>query len=68
MGGARFEATPREVATVLFEHRSKPLAETLRRFNAFSNNDIERVGASIGTPSELSVLLADRLVPGTSPS
>jgi D-alanyl-D-alanine carboxypeptidase/D-alanyl-D-alanine-endopeptidase (penicillin-binding protein 4) len=67
LGGARFEATPREVATVLFEHRSKPLAETLRRFNAFSNNDIERIGASIGTPSELSVLLADRLVPGTSP-
>jgi len=67
MAGARFEATPREIDTVLFEHRSKPLADTLRRFNAFSNNDIERVGASIGTPSELSVLLADRLVPGTAP-
>jgi D-alanyl-D-alanine carboxypeptidase/D-alanyl-D-alanine-endopeptidase (penicillin-binding protein 4) len=53
--------------TVLFDHRSKPLAETLRRFNAFSNNDIERVAASIGSPTELSVLLADRLVPGTTP-
>jgi D-alanyl-D-alanine carboxypeptidase/D-alanyl-D-alanine-endopeptidase (penicillin-binding protein 4) len=67
MGGARFEATPHPLDNVLFEHRSKPLADTLRRFNAFSNNDIERVGASIGTPSDLSVLLADRLVPGSEP-
>jgi len=67
LGGARFEKTPRGVETVLFEHRSKPLAETLRRFNAFSNNDIERVAASIGSPNELSVLLADRLVTGASP-
>ncbi len=67
MGGARFERAPRGTAKVLFEHRSKPLAETLRRFNAFSNNDIERVAASIGPPSELSVLLADRLVTGASP-
>jgi len=67
MGGARYEPAPTGTETVLFEHRSKPLAETLRRFNAFSNNDIERVAASIGPPSELSVLLADRLVPGTTP-
>jgi D-alanyl-D-alanine carboxypeptidase/D-alanyl-D-alanine-endopeptidase (penicillin-binding protein 4) len=67
VGGTRFEPTPDGDDTVLFEHRSKPLAETLRRFNAFSNNDIERVAASIGSPSELSVLLADRLVPGSSP-
>jgi D-alanyl-D-alanine carboxypeptidase/D-alanyl-D-alanine-endopeptidase (penicillin-binding protein 4) len=67
VGGARFDASPSGDETVLFEHRSKPLAETLRRFNAFSNNDIERVAASIGPPSELSVLLADRLVPGASP-
>ena len=67
VGGARFEKSPRGVETVLFEHRSKPLAETLRRFNAYSNNDIERVAASIGTTSELSVLLADRLVTGTVP-
>jgi D-alanyl-D-alanine carboxypeptidase/D-alanyl-D-alanine-endopeptidase (penicillin-binding protein 4) len=66
-GGARFEATPQGTTTVLFEHRSKPLTETLRRFNAFSNNDIERVAASIGPPSELSVLLADRLVTASSP-
>lgn len=67
LGGARYEEEPPGVETVLFEHRSKPLAETLRRFNAFSNNDIERVAASIGSPSELSVLLADRLGAGTSP-
>ena len=67
IGGARFETSPGGVETILFEHRSKPLAETLRRFNAFSNNDIERVAASIGSPSELSVLLADRLVAGTVP-
>lgn len=67
IGGARFEPAPAGAETVLFEHRSKPLIETLRRFNAYSNNDIERVAASIGPPSELSVLLADRLVPGSSP-
>jgi serine-type D-Ala-D-Ala carboxypeptidase/endopeptidase (penicillin-binding protein 4) len=66
-GGARFEPAPGGQDTILFELRSKPLADTLRRFNAFSNNDIERVAASIGPPSELSVLLADRLVPGASP-
>jgi len=67
LGGARFERAPSGAATVLFEHRSKTLAETLRRFNAFSNNDIERVASSIGSPTELSVLLADRLVTGGSP-
>ena len=67
IGGARFEPAPGGVETVLFEHRSKALAETLRRFNAFSNNDIERVAASIGSPSDLSVLLADRLVAGEVP-
>jgi D-alanyl-D-alanine carboxypeptidase/D-alanyl-D-alanine-endopeptidase (penicillin-binding protein 4) len=67
IGGARFEPEPVGVEQVLFEHRSKPLAETLRRFNAFSNNDIERVASSIGPPGDLSVLLADRLVPAESP-
>jgi D-alanyl-D-alanine carboxypeptidase/D-alanyl-D-alanine-endopeptidase (penicillin-binding protein 4) len=67
IGGARFESSPSGIETVLFEHRSKPLAETLRRFNAFSNNDIERVAASIGSPSDLSVRLADRLVAGQVP-
>ena len=64
-GPARFESKPKGPNQVLFEHVSKPLAETLRRFNCFSNNDIERVAASLGPTSELSVLLADRLAPGT---
>jgi D-alanyl-D-alanine carboxypeptidase len=64
-GAARYEKTPKGPTEVLFEHVSKPLAETLRRFNCFSNNDIERVAASLGPASELSVLLADRLAPGT---
>jgi D-alanyl-D-alanine carboxypeptidase/D-alanyl-D-alanine-endopeptidase (penicillin-binding protein 4) len=67
MGGARFESEPSGATTLLFEHHSKPLAETLRRFNCFSNNDIERVAASIGPASELSVLLADRLVAASTP-
>ena len=66
-GGARYRAVPDGQTRLLFEHVSKPLAETLRRFNCFSNNDIERVAASIGPPSELAVLLADRLAPGTTP-
>lgn len=67
LGGARYEKKPAAGTTLLFEHRSKPLAETLRRFNCFSNNDIERVAASIGPPTELSVLLADRLVAANTP-
>ncbi len=67
LGGARFEPEPAGEQTVLFEHRSKALVETLRRFNAYSNNDIERVAASLGSANDLSVLLADRLAPGSSP-
>ena len=67
LGGARYESSAATDVTLLFEHRSKPLVETLRRFNCFSNNDIERVATSIGPPSELSVLLADRLVASNAP-
>lgn len=67
LGGARYEKTPAGGTNLLFEHRSKPLAETLRRFNCFSNNDIERVAANIGPATELSVLLADRLVAANTP-
>lgn len=66
LGGARFDPNPPS-GTVLFEHVSKPLVETLRRFNCFSNNDIERVAVPIGPATELSVLLADRLVAGDAP-
>lgn len=66
LGGARYEPSP-ESSTLLFEHVSKPLVETLRRFNCYSNNDIERVAVSIGPMSELAVLLADRLAPAQTP-
>jgi len=66
IGGVRYERNP-AATTLLFEHRSKSLAETLRRFNCFSNNDIERVATSIGSASDLAVLLADRLVAANAP-
>ncbi len=47
-----------EVAVV---HRSKRLADTLRRFNCFSNNDIERVGAALGPASELAQRLGEAI-------
>lgn len=46
---------------LLLVHRSKPLALVLHRFNAFSNNDIERLGALLGPPSELAGMLKARL-------
>jgi D-alanyl-D-alanine carboxypeptidase/D-alanyl-D-alanine-endopeptidase (penicillin-binding protein 4) len=66
LGGVHYESEP-ATTTLLFEHRSKPLAETLRRFNCYSNNDIERVATSIGSASDLAVLLADRLVAANAP-
>ncbi len=45
---------------LLVVHRSKPLVDTLRRFNAFSNNDIERVAATLGPLQELVGFLAVR--------
>lgn len=42
-----------EPATIVVEHRSNPLAATLKRLNAFSNNDIERLGASLGSADAL---------------
>ena len=41
-------------------HRSGPLGSTLRRFNCYSNNDIERVGADLGPVEELASLLRVR--------
>jgi D-alanyl-D-alanine carboxypeptidase/D-alanyl-D-alanine-endopeptidase (penicillin-binding protein 4) len=38
---------------IVLTHRSKPLVDLLRRFNAYSNNDIERLDTLIGTPAEL---------------
>lgn len=62
VGPARVDASgPVGSDTLLFVHKSQPLVETLKRFNAFSNNDIERVGAAIGTPADLETMLAERL-------
>lgn len=45
---------------LLAVHRSRPVADTLRRFNCFSNNDIERFGEAIGPLDELVSLIAAR--------
>lgn len=55
-GGVRVGGA-NSVSTELVVHRSKPLAETLRRFNCYSNNDIERVGDSIGPIGDLAARL-----------
>jgi hypothetical protein len=44
----------------LLVHRSGPLADTLRRFNCFSNNDIERLGTMLGPVEELAGLIRVR--------
>lgn len=41
-------------------HRSEPLVVALRRFNVFSNNDIERLDASVGPASELAAFLRSK--------
>ncbi|MBP7146748.1 MAG: D-alanyl-D-alanine carboxypeptidase [Acidobacteria bacterium] len=50
----------------LLAHRGQRLVDTLRRMNCFSNNDIERVGAGLGTAADLQTWLAERwgLPPG----
>jgi D-alanyl-D-alanine carboxypeptidase len=61
-GGVRFEAESSGYpGTTVAVHRSKPLVETLRRFNCYSNNDIERVGGEIGAADELGAELSERL-------
>ena len=51
----------RDVASrVVAVHRSNPLRVTLKRLNAYSNNDIERLGAGLGSPAEMAAFLAGR--------
>jgi D-alanyl-D-alanine carboxypeptidase len=57
-GRIRAEPPPRWRAVAV--HRSEPLLVALRRFNVFSNNDIERLDASIGAPAELSAFFERR--------
>ena len=45
---------------MLIVHRSQSLAEVLRRFNCYSNNDIERVAADLGPTQDLVSLLVAR--------
>ncbi|HYC57826.1 MAG TPA: D-alanyl-D-alanine carboxypeptidase, partial [Candidatus Binatia bacterium] len=46
--------------TALLTHRSETLATALHRFNVFSNNDIERLDASVGGPPALAAFLSER--------
>jgi len=46
--------------TELVVHMSNPLVKTLKRFNAYSNNDIERFGASLGSAADLERRLRHR--------
>ena len=56
--GSRYRGS--EEPAVLLVHRSNPLRITLKRLNSYSNNDIERLGAGIGTTAELATFLAAR--------
>jgi len=44
----------------LLIHRSNRLRQVLKRFNAYSNNDIERLGSLLGPPDALAGLLSER--------
>jgi len=44
----------------LFTHKSNSLVSILKRFNSFSNNDIERLGDTLGSATDLSVWLSKR--------
>jgi serine-type D-Ala-D-Ala carboxypeptidase/endopeptidase (penicillin-binding protein 4) len=46
--------------TGLVVHHARPLVQILRRLNCFSNNDIERVGDSLGPAPDLGRFLSDR--------
>jgi D-alanyl-D-alanine carboxypeptidase/D-alanyl-D-alanine-endopeptidase (penicillin-binding protein 4) len=58
-GGVGIDGTA-STDEMLVVHRSQPLAEILRRFNCFSNNDIERIAADIGPVEELAAEVAAR--------
>jgi D-alanyl-D-alanine carboxypeptidase/D-alanyl-D-alanine-endopeptidase (penicillin-binding protein 4) len=46
--------------SMLVVHRSQSLVEILRRFDCYSNNDIERIAAGLGSVGELADLVATR--------
>jgi D-alanyl-D-alanine carboxypeptidase/D-alanyl-D-alanine-endopeptidase (penicillin-binding protein 4) len=45
---------------MLVVHRSQPLPEILRRFDCYSNNDIERVAVGLGSTEDLADMIATR--------
>ena len=49
-----------EPGQMLVVHRSQPLVDTLRRFNCYSNNDIERIASTIGSVDELAAFVAEQ--------
>jgi len=59
LGGVAVEDDPGTTRSLL-AHRSNELVQVLKRFTAWSNNDIERLGYSLGAPEDLSRYLTDR--------
>jgi D-alanyl-D-alanine carboxypeptidase len=57
--GVASEPTPPAFVPVV-THRSNELVNILKRFTAYSNNDIERFGVSLGSPSQLADYLTRR--------
>lgn len=59
--------TIRPAGELLLTHRSQPLRQILHRLNAFSNNDIERIGDVLGGADDMSAWLNERwkMTPGT---
>ncbi len=52
--------TGNETVNPLLLHRSNPLLDILKRFNSYSNNDIERLGTNLGSPQDLTHWLSTR--------
>ena len=59
--GGRVRGDSPPVWRRVLAHRSEPLLVALRRFNVFSNNDIERLDLTVGPPSGLRDFLVRRL-------
>jgi D-alanyl-D-alanine carboxypeptidase/D-alanyl-D-alanine-endopeptidase (penicillin-binding protein 4) len=57
-GRVRLDSPP--APRVVLVHRSEPLLTALKRFNVFSNNDIERLDASVGPAAEMSSYLVKK--------
>ena len=56
IGGLGDNDTALSVAT----HRSNPLLTMLKRFNDYSNNDIERLGYRLGSPDQMRQFFVER--------